>query len=184
MGEARGEYLLVVCDRGDTLLWASLPPIVELRVVQLDGEGPPELAVEVSTGGHCCYESLLPGLVNEGPSGQFTGLEGDGRLELVAGNEGFAYFGCDDTELDYPERPWVPAIFALREGRYREATRDFRKYLAKRRDSALRNRELRDPRLRLLEREAPEVARQVEEIRRALEEAGGQVLYELNFWGL
>jgi hypothetical protein len=77
-------------------------PGVPLHVIDLDGDGEPEVLVDAYTGGaHCCVVSEILRFTGTGYSGleafwgdpgyRLRDLDGDGRPELVSADDAFAY---------------------------------------------------------------------------------------------
>jgi len=74
-----------------------------LRVADLDGDGPPDVLLDLFTGGaHCCVESELVALTADGAVRRFErdwgdggyrleDLDGDGLAEFVSADDRFAY---------------------------------------------------------------------------------------------
>jgi hypothetical protein len=74
-----------------------------VRVADLDGDGPPDVIVDLFTGGaHCCVESELVALTADGqvrrfqhgwgdPGYRLSDLDGDGVAEFVTADDRFAY---------------------------------------------------------------------------------------------
>lgn len=105
------------------------------HVADTDGDGRPEAIIQGYTGGaHCCFvylvfESRPDGirqvdgfdLGNAGIS-QAADLDGDGRAELVAGDDRLAYF----DDLPFAASPILPLILCRQDsGRFKDCTPNF-----------------------------------------------------------
>lgn len=105
----------------------------QLQCGDLTGEGAPELIVESYTGGaHCCFTydiyQLSPGLpallhweAGNGGINRFERLSGQPALEIVGSDDRLAYF----DSLPFAASPFIPIVFAYRDGKYVEATQDY-----------------------------------------------------------
>lgn len=94
------------------------------------GDGAPELAAQTYTGGaHCCYRFRLDTLGGDtlleadlgnagGPTAQQ--LDGRGPLEIVTFSDVLAYF-----DVPFAASPFLPLVFAYRDGAYVRATADY-----------------------------------------------------------
>jgi hypothetical protein len=101
-----------------------------VRVVDLDGDGEPEVLLDVFTGGaHCCVATRLLRWDGSGyaaadhdwrdPGYRLRDLEGDGAPELVSADARFAYRFASFAGSAMPV-----AVWGLREGRLTEVTQD------------------------------------------------------------
>jgi hypothetical protein len=104
-----------------------------LAVDDLEGNGQPDVVLELSTGGaHCCsilqVFSFDPGTMAYraverdfgDPGALVTDLSGDGRLELQSADDRFAY---EFTAYAYSGLP--VQIWSFKEGRFMDVTRQF-----------------------------------------------------------
>jgi len=117
----------------------NLPPDVQpwrlAFIADTDGDGRPEAIIQGYTGGaHCCFvylvfESRADGirqvdgfdLGNAGIS-RAADLDGDGRAELVAGDDRLAYF----DDLPFAASPILPLILCRPDsGRFKDCTPNF-----------------------------------------------------------
>jgi hypothetical protein len=99
----------------------------------MTGDGAAELVYVTYTGGaHCCSAvniaelahpdaRILDSDLGNGGVTAIEQLDQGGSLEVVATSDVFAYFG----DLSFAASPFLPLVFAFREGAYTEATRDF-----------------------------------------------------------
>ena len=105
--------------------------LLGLRVRDLDGDGEPEVVLDLYTrGAHCCWESVVyryaaggyrPGLHRWGNvSYRLTDLDGDGRPELRSADDRFAYVFTSFATSYFPLRVWH-----YRHGRFVDVTRRF-----------------------------------------------------------
>ncbi len=114
---------------------ADVDPWRLAQVADTDGDGRPEAIIQGYTGGaHCCFvylifESHTGGirqvdgfdLGNAGVS-QAADLNGDGRAELVAGDDRLAYF----DDLPFAASPILPLILCRQDsGRFQDCTPNF-----------------------------------------------------------
>jgi hypothetical protein len=119
---------------GRLLVTVSNWAITRLDCRNIDREGPPELLVASDSGGESCCETLRvwslgvtvqPLLKFESGTArgfELRDLDGDGRSELVLGDDSFAYF--DDLEPgDAPA--WLPLVACLVGGRFEDCTARF-----------------------------------------------------------
>jgi hypothetical protein len=109
-----------------------------LAVSDLEGDGEPEVVLELSTGGaHCCTVvqvfSLDPGTSTYrsveqdfgDPGAAIADLSGDRRLEFESADDRFAYEFAPYAYSGLPLRVW-----RFQEGRFIDATREFPKSIA------------------------------------------------------
>jgi hypothetical protein len=110
----------------------SLLPSRTLRIVDLDGDGTPEVALGVYTGGwHCCDALVVyrkDGARYVEAQGAFGGsseerdLDGDGRPEFVGRDDRFSYLFTPYVASASPIRIWI-----YRQGKFVPKTRRFRR---------------------------------------------------------
>jgi hypothetical protein len=103
-----------------------------VRVADLDGDGPPDVLLDLFTGGaHCCVESELVALSADGSvrrlqhgwgdSGyRLSDLDGDGIAEFVSADDRFAYAF---TAFAYSALPLQ--VLSFRDGRFLDITGAF-----------------------------------------------------------
>ncbi len=119
--------------RGETVRELRGFRILRLDFPHLQPGGPPALQVSAFTGGaHCCFRTyffsrnggLRNLLIFNGGNCEITAirdLDGDGRPEILAGNDALAYFG----ELPYAFSPQLELVIGWRGTRYVDVTRWF-----------------------------------------------------------
>ncbi len=103
--------------------------------LDLDGDGFGDLLLQNYSGGvHCCYNYVIYSLAKPlkklgdlamKDCGEKIGLDdlnGDKKQEIISCNPDFTYLG----DQPYSESPFPPAIFALKNGQYVRADREFR----------------------------------------------------------
>ncbi|MCW2968525.1 MAG: hypothetical protein JWM71_2297 [Solirubrobacteraceae bacterium] len=129
-----GKVLLSRDLRRECQLCVSLAsPHRSLHISDLDGNGEPEVRVDLFTGGaHCCSATLIYSLKAGGASYARTvaswgddfyslkDLNGDGRIELVTQDDRFAY---EFAAYVFSWQP--PLIYDLTGGRLVDVTRSF-----------------------------------------------------------
>ena len=116
--QAKAVRLQIARD-GQTVLSRKLGPAVPqaLRVRDLDGNGEPEVILDLYTGGaHCCYVSRIyryvastyvPRKYSWGdPSYALRDLDGDGRPEFVTADDAFAHAFTAYAGSALPIRIW------------------------------------------------------------------------------
>ncbi len=109
-------------------------PIAQVDCRDLTGDRTPELVVETYSGGaHCCsvvhvlslnaqVRLLLRYATGNAGSADIADLNKDGRLELVLGDDSFAYF----DDLCFACSPsGIPLVACFRAGRFEDCTRRF-----------------------------------------------------------
>ena len=106
-------------------------PVEQPAVRDLDGDGEPEVVVDVFTGGaHCCTKSRVflrsaggrwARLTHDwgNPGYRLRDVDRDGTVELVTGDDRFSYAFTAYVASSRPVQVW-----SLRGGRLREVTRD------------------------------------------------------------
>jgi hypothetical protein len=115
------------------------------RCRDVDGDGRPELVYTIHTGGnHCCTllailrpqapaaELLFANLLDAGKA-RLTQLDDGPALEFLASDYRLAYMG-----VPFSETSPFPRVFAYRDGRYVDATREYPALLRASRDEALK----------------------------------------------
>jgi hypothetical protein len=121
------------CDECPVLPAGATPPASSLTVRDLDGDGEPEVLVDLYTGGaHCCFSTWFyrwdpaAGAYAKrvhgwgDPSYRIGDLRHDGRPELITADDRFAYaFTCFACSL-LPIR-----IFSYEAGHLRDVSRKF-----------------------------------------------------------
>jgi hypothetical protein len=102
--------------------------------LDVDSDGTEDLILQnYSGGGHCCYNYVIYSLKTPlkkladlpmkdcGEKISLEDLNGDKIPEIITCNPEFTYLG----EIPYSESPFPPAIYALRNGEYLRADREF-----------------------------------------------------------
>jgi hypothetical protein len=120
--------------------------VVSVQCDDITADRIPELVVRTSTGGAHCCETLRVYALGETPrlllvyeANNAAGVEvrdinGDGRRELILGDDSFAYFG----DLCYACSPSnLPMVACYTGGRFDDCTKDFPDLLRERRDAYL-----------------------------------------------
>lgn len=149
--QRKGRVLTTVTD------WA----ITGVTCADLTGDRQPELLAETFNGGaHCCGRVrvwslaarprlLLDYAAGNAPGATLRDLDGDGRQELLLGDDGLAYF----DDLDYASSPsGVPLVVCFNEGAFRDCSAEHPEVL---REAGMRFRD------RLDRRATPETAPRV-----------------------
>lgn len=108
-----------------------------LRVADLSGTGAPEVALLFYTdGAHCCFGAQVYRQVPNGryvlaaerifgnPPGRIRDLDGDGRPELVTGDNRFAY-----RFTAYAFSRWPLRVWSFERGRLMDRTRSHRRHV-------------------------------------------------------
>jgi hypothetical protein len=144
-GIASNQHLTII-RAGAVLLDAPIPPLVfadamwpanywlnrkSVLVGDFDGDGEPEVFVELLTGGaHCCFYDAVYRYTSGSylrsshwwgnQSYRLEDLDGDGRPEFVSADDRFSYaFSC------FACSRWPPQIWSYRGGRFLDVTRRF-----------------------------------------------------------
>jgi hypothetical protein len=137
-GVARGAQITIKNAQGQALRTFKanveyFESIEALYCGDLTGEGTPELVLSTYSGGaHCCFTydvlSMTPRLPNllhweagNGGLNRLALLKGRPPYEIVGSDDRFAYF----ADLPVAASPFLPIVFAYRNGRYVNATRDY-----------------------------------------------------------
>ena len=110
-----------------------------LVIAELDGNGSPEVLLNLYSGGaHCCYSTVISYWVQEppheasllhdwgDPGYRLEDLDQNGRPELVSRDAGFAY-----AFTSYAASRMPPQIWRFARGRLEDVTRDFPSYIEK-----------------------------------------------------
>ena len=140
LGSPQGWPTRVRVQKGGRVAWSVAgdvetgPTVFSVECRDVTGDGVPELVVQTYTGGaHCCWTlyflALEPDvhvllLYEAGNAGgvEVVDLDQDGRLELVLGDDQFAYF----DSLCYACSPAkMPLVACYRDGRFHDCTRTF-----------------------------------------------------------
>jgi hypothetical protein len=127
---SRGESQLVDDHVGDSPAMFR-PSRKAVRVVDLDGDGEPEVLVDAYSGGaHCCERTRVYRFRAGGygftvhqwgnQTYRLHDLDGDGHPEFVSADDRFSY-----AFASYAESRWPVRIFDARRGRLVERTRAF-----------------------------------------------------------
>jgi hypothetical protein len=108
--------------------------IVQVECVDVHGGKTPELLVSSHSGGAHCCETLHVFALAESPREllryaagnaigyEFRDLDGDGRMELLLGDDSFAYFG----DLSYAASPsYLPLVACAADRGFRDCTTRF-----------------------------------------------------------
>jgi len=103
---------------------------LDAKIIHPPVTGAPLLFVTTFSGGaHCCFTAYVfelgPRLRtllafnagNYGEKMEFSDLDGDGRLEIIAWDDSFAYYASS-----FAASPALPFVFRYSQGRYRNAT--------------------------------------------------------------
>jgi hypothetical protein len=113
--------------------FSALNENAKLNMTDINGDGLKEILVQSSSGGNCwaCnpveiyqVKNHEVKLIAAAPMQKITDLNGDGRAELIVADARWEFYG----DLSHAASPSVKLIYAWKNGRYINASRDFADY--------------------------------------------------------
>jgi hypothetical protein len=113
--------------------FSALNETAKLNGTDINGDGLKEILVQSSSGGNCwacnpieIYQVKNSGvkLIAAAPMQKITDLNGDGIGELIVADARWEFYG----DLSHAASPSVKLIYAWKNGRYVNASRDFAEY--------------------------------------------------------
>lgn len=113
--------------------FAALNETAKLNATDINGDGLKEILVQSSSGGNCWACNPIEiyqvknhevKLIAAAPMQKITDLNGDGIAELIVADARWEFYG----DLSHAASPSVKLIYAWKNGRYVNASRDFADY--------------------------------------------------------